>query len=1175
MEYAQRQIPDEVIHGCWQFFIVTLLVAGWLVLGAHLEAHAQSNPILVVTDDVDPFGQYYAEILRTEGFNAFTISGISSVSATTLAAYDMVILDVTSLTSPQVTMVSDWVNAGGNLIAMHPDPQLAGLLGLSATSSTLSNGYLLINTSTAPGAGLVNQTIQFRGPADRYTLNGATSIATLYSNATTATTNPAVTLRNVGPNGGHAAAFMYNLVTSVIDMRQGNVAWSGQERDGMAPIRSDDLFFGSAAGDPQPDWIDLNKVAIPQADEQQRLLANLILTMNLTKKPLPRFWYFPRGVKAVVIMTGDDHAIGGTAGRFNQYLASSPAGCSVANWECIRSTSYIYPNTPLTNNQAVSYTNQGFEVALHVSTGCADWTSESSLSQLYTDQLSTFAATFPSLPSPTTNRTHCIAWSDYVTQAKVELAHGIRLDTNYYFWPPSWVLDRPGFFTGSGMPMRFVDVDGAMIDVYQATSQMTDESGQTYPFTINTLLDNALGPQGYYGAFTANFHTDQPTESQSDAGIDSALTRGVPIVSAKQMLTWLDGRNGSSFSSLNWNVDTLSFTITVGAGANGLQAMVPVISAVGSLTSIKQNGSPITYTTQSIKGINYAFFPATNGAYQATYAAGDTTPPTVSSVSPANGATSVAIAATITATFSEAMNAATINASTFELHNAANTVAATVSYTGNTATLTPSSPLANGTTYSATVHGGASGVKDLAGNALSGDFPWSFTTVAAAACPCSIWNNSTTPAVAADSDPNAVELGLKFQANTNGYITGIRFYKGTGNTGTHVGHVWSNTGSLMGSVTFANETATGWQQATLATPVAITAGTTYVVSYYAPAGHYAANGSYFAAAVVNPPLSALADGPSGGNGVYKYGTSGFPAQTFNATNYWVDVVFNTTIPPDNTPPTVAGKAPASGATGVPAGTTVQATFSEAMNAQTMSTSTFTLRNGTNPPVAAGVNYDSATFTATLTPSSSLALGTTYTATVTGGSSGVTDVAGNALAADVSWSFTTMAQLQCPCSLWSSATTPTVTAEPDAAAVDLGVKFQATVNGRITGVRFYKGSGNTGTHTGRLWTSTGTLLGTATFAGETATGWQQANFPAPGIVISANTTYVVSYRAPQGHYAFDPQYFSSAYTNVPLRALADSEQGGNGVYRYGSTSGFPTQTFQAGNYWVDVVFTPTP
>ena len=63
-------------------------------------------------------------------------------------------------------------------------------------------------------------------------------------------------------------------------------------------------------------------------------------------------------------------------------------------------------------------------------------------------------------------------------------------------------------FTGSGMPMRFADLDGSMIDVYQAATQMTDESGQTYPFNIDTLLDNALGPQGYYGVFTANMHTD-------------------------------------------------------------------------------------------------------------------------------------------------------------------------------------------------------------------------------------------------------------------------------------------------------------------------------------------------------------------------------------------------------------------------------------------------------------------------------------------------------------------------------------------------------------------------------------------------------------------------------------------------------------------------------------------
>jgi hypothetical protein len=102
---------------------------------------------------------------------------------------------------------------------MRPDKQLAPLLGLTNAASTLSNAYQLVNTTTGPGVGIVNQTIQFKGVADRYTLNGATSVATLYSNATTATSNPAVTLRSVGSNGGQAAAFSYDLAHSVVYLR--------------------------------------------------------------------------------------------------------------------------------------------------------------------------------------------------------------------------------------------------------------------------------------------------------------------------------------------------------------------------------------------------------------------------------------------------------------------------------------------------------------------------------------------------------------------------------------------------------------------------------------------------------------------------------------------------------------------------------------------------------------------------------------------------------------------------------------------------------------------------------------------------------------------------------------------------------------------------------------------
>jgi hypothetical protein len=577
------------------------------------------GPILVISKSTNPFTRYAGEILLAEGLNQYAIQEIGTLDATSLANYDVAILGETALTTAQVTLLTDWVNAGGRLIAMRPDAQLASLLGITPASSTLANGYLLIDTSAAPGQGLVNQTIQFHGTADLYTLNGATAVATLYSNATTATTSPAVTLKSVGSSGGKAAAFTYDLARSVVYTRQGNPAWAGQERDGVTPKRSDDLFFGDASGDSQIDWIDLNKVAIPQADEQQRLLANLILTMNAGRKPLPRFWYLPRGLKAAVVMTGDDHGNNGTEGRFHGYEAASSSGCNVANWECVRGTSYIYPSTPISATVAAAFQAEGFEIGVHVSSNCEDWT-PSSLESFFATQLADFATLFPGVSAPVTNRTHCIAWSDWATEPKTEKAHGIRFDTNYYYWPGSWIQDRPGFFTGSGMPMRFADLDGTRIDVYQATTQMTDESGQTFPFNIDTLLDNALGSTGYYGVMTANMHTDSASHAGSDAIVASAQTRGVPIVSAQQMLTWLDGRNGSSFGSISWSGSALSFSITTATGSNGLQAMLPNTSTAGTLASLTLNGGAVTFTTQTIKGIAYAVFAAAAGSYVATYA---------------------------------------------------------------------------------------------------------------------------------------------------------------------------------------------------------------------------------------------------------------------------------------------------------------------------------------------------------------------------------------------------------------------------------------------------------------------------------------------------------------------------------------------------------------------------
>ncbi|NUR52826.1 MAG: DUF4082 domain-containing protein, partial [Acidobacteria bacterium] len=110
-------------------------------------------------------------------------------------------------------------------------------------------------------------------------------------------------------------------------------------------------------------------------------------------------------------------------------------------------------------------------------------------------------------------------------------------------------------------------------------------------------------------------------------------------------------------------------------------------------------------------------------------------------------------------------------------------------------------------------------------------------TIIPGTCPCtSLWRTTTVPTVPSAADTNAVELGTKFYSDVAGYITGVRFYKSTANTGTHVGNLWSSTGTRLATVTFGSETASGWQQASFSTAVQITANTTYIISYHTNVG---------------------------------------------------------------------------------------------------------------------------------------------------------------------------------------------------------------------------------------------------------------------------------------------------------------------------------------------------
>ena len=299
--------------------------------------------------------------------------------------------------------------------------------------------------------------------------------------------------------------------------------------------------------------------------------------------------------------------------------ANSPPGCTVNDWECVRA--------PLTSIRARRSRRAGGRVrcdglrdrrARH--TGCGDYTPASLEANLRQPARAVRERQFPQ-PCRRVGRTErtasCGATTTPSHRSRSRTAFGSTPTTTT--GPARWVNDVPGFFTGSGMPMRFAKVDGTIIDVYQATTQMTDESDQSYPFTIDTLLDRALGPRG----LLRRVHGQHAHRHRGASWVGSNRRFGAvaqrALVSAQQMLDWLDGRNGSWFgnSDVERHDPVLHRLRRAPAPTDFRCCSPPADSRATSLTGrASRMAAPLCLLDQH-KGVAYAVFGPAPGAYQA------------------------------------------------------------------------------------------------------------------------------------------------------------------------------------------------------------------------------------------------------------------------------------------------------------------------------------------------------------------------------------------------------------------------------------------------------------------------------------------------------------------------------------------------------------------------------
>jgi Domain of unknown function (DUF4082)/Abnormal spindle-like microcephaly-assoc'd, ASPM-SPD-2-Hydin len=252
----------------------------------------------------------------------------------------------------------------------------------------------------------------------------------------------------------------------------------------------------------------------------------------------------------------------------------------------------------------------------------------------------------------------------------------------------------------------------------------------------------------------------------------------------------------------------------------------------------------------------------------------------------------------------------------------------------------------------------------------------------------SLLPTNVTPVSVDIGDIHPTELGMKFKSDTSGYITGLRFYKAKNNGGTHTAHIWSSSGTLLGSASFANETASGWQQVNFATPVAISANTVYVASYFAPSGHYSETLDYFLSAVNNAPLHALANATNSPNGIFLHSAKGgFPtSNSHEAINFWVDIVFSTAQTPASPQLKVSATTLSFGSVAVNTAATSSVTLtSSGTSAVTVNSASIT---------GAGFSIVASSLPATLSPNKSLTLQIQFKPTASGAATGKLTISSN-------------------------------------------------------------------------------------------------------------------------------------------------------------------------------------
>jgi hypothetical protein len=547
-----------------------------------------------------PLAGYIQEILAVEGFlrcETLDVTG-RRLDQELLDGQELVIVAHMPLDTAEREVLEDYVRHGGRLIALRPPVEMAPLFGLEARNPVLKRGhYLQFDAAHCPaGARSTETPLQVHAEADCYAVKGAEVAAWFCWSSGGRRPLPAAVLSAAGQ--GMAAMLPFDLAHSTVLHHQGlpEQASTGSCPDpgALGQYKPDGHFVG---------LLDPTRATIPQADLQQRLLGALVDRMLPT--PLPRLWYFPDAEPCLAFLNGDSDSM-------NQ--DDLDAVLSVIEPRGGRYTCYVMDEEPLTPAAEAAIRGRGNSFGKHIWAGGLP--SLETMAAAVEEQVAGYRRWYGY--TPLSNRGHCLIWPGWTEMAQFLAAAGVRMDSNFV-----GAHCGHGYLTGSGLPVKFMDESGRMIDLYEQSTQWEDDVALgeyferlSYEQAICSSLETLReARERYHTVVNFNFHPIHirqehlNTREWITAVADYCREQRLPMISGDAWARFNDARRRVRMAGYSADAARrrVRFNLTAADAIAGLTISIPTTWDGAAIQGATAGGDPLPLRRWRLHNAERAF----------------------------------------------------------------------------------------------------------------------------------------------------------------------------------------------------------------------------------------------------------------------------------------------------------------------------------------------------------------------------------------------------------------------------------------------------------------------------------------------------------------------------------------------------------------------------------------